>query len=958
MADRGGANSPMGGMGGGGPGGGMSGGSGSGGSVRSAPSSGAKPTGGGGGTGNQGKASPGAGTTASPKGPGASQAAAKASAAKSPAAPAAKPGGSGIIGSKGGGATTQKPGAGVGPAKAGPTNTLKSFTAGSNLAANRAQQMSKVGQGFISSKTQSLKDQYSQYRSPPGVKAPGVPTAGRGTTVPTAPPRSPGVPTAGRGITDPRKPTAPKKDGLYQADLSKTFSQNWADNTLTGRAVKGVLGPKAPDTRPGQASPPRNFASPAKTPAAGPTVRAGESWTNPNGVPENVRKALADKGFNPDGTRMQPQGIVNRGPLDPSMPGRLAEAMKNYKTPTGPFGTVGSPVYNRPDLGPQKPAAAPPKVAKVDNASYFGDIRQPIGTQLGYQIGSMADDYIGQPINRGVNNLINAITGTPAAPAMKYAAPIGPQKPAATPGQLRAINTPSYPADPSLAGQLQALNAPRPVNPGALSESYVRTPGTTPENPIQNPGMGVPVPDNYATPYDVGKWVVDQGAQVMRGWNNITGMALKPIGAGINALANIGVPPGAAISGPDGITYAPGGLPRTDGFLGRPGVNPMATQGASFASPADAARANRNVQAAAAEAAAQAAQPPQMPGPTGQEAVAPTVPVRAPGLPPRPQARPGDFKDAYNTGPLNYPGADGVTGDDIGGVFGDGEAIAPAGEQNSYKVQRGDTLSKIAAKNGTTVKAIAEANGIKNVNAIKPGQTLSIPTNASIQPMGMSVPDEALPGAHLDPAGAILGSPDMVTPLTGMVKFSSMADPAAPITTLGWNVGTPSLDRYGNVGGAILNSFGDTDVGQQAPAQSQDTGDDADGASVSVSPSQEYDGPPDENFTQDDGQADDVGELRNRYNYEKDKLVDAIRKAPQSFWNSIINGDFRAPELRGDQGNGGRNWERQQQGGGYYGGGGGGGRGGSRGENSNYDIGRIIDEILNDQARLVFNTFR
>lgn len=45
----------------------------------------------------------------------------------------------------------------------------------------------------------------------------------------------------------------------------------------------------------------------------------------------------------------------------------------------------------------------------------------------------------------------------------------------------------------------------------------------------------------------------------------------------------------------------------------------------------------------------------------------------------------------------------------------------------NYTVQRGDTLSRIASRNGVTVQAIASANGIANVNRIRVGQVLSIP---------------------------------------------------------------------------------------------------------------------------------------------------------------------------------------------------------------------------------------
>jgi putative chitinase len=50
---------------------------------------------------------------------------------------------------------------------------------------------------------------------------------------------------------------------------------------------------------------------------------------------------------------------------------------------------------------------------------------------------------------------------------------------------------------------------------------------------------------------------------------------------------------------------------------------------------------------------------------------------------------------------------------------------APRG--GSYTVQPGDTLSGIAARHGSTVDAIARANGISNPNFIQVGQQLSIP---------------------------------------------------------------------------------------------------------------------------------------------------------------------------------------------------------------------------------------
>ncbi len=51
----------------------------------------------------------------------------------------------------------------------------------------------------------------------------------------------------------------------------------------------------------------------------------------------------------------------------------------------------------------------------------------------------------------------------------------------------------------------------------------------------------------------------------------------------------------------------------------------------------------------------------------------------------------------------------------------------PPSSSQTYVVQPGDTLSKIAVRFGTTVQAIAQANNIVNVNLIFVGQVLTIP---------------------------------------------------------------------------------------------------------------------------------------------------------------------------------------------------------------------------------------
>ncbi len=47
--------------------------------------------------------------------------------------------------------------------------------------------------------------------------------------------------------------------------------------------------------------------------------------------------------------------------------------------------------------------------------------------------------------------------------------------------------------------------------------------------------------------------------------------------------------------------------------------------------------------------------------------------------------------------------------------------------QPSYVIQQGDSLSQVAERFGVSTSALADFNGIEDVNAIKVGQTLTIP---------------------------------------------------------------------------------------------------------------------------------------------------------------------------------------------------------------------------------------
>ena len=63
--------------------------------------------------------------------------------------------------------------------------------------------------------------------------------------------------------------------------------------------------------------------------------------------------------------------------------------------------------------------------------------------------------------------------------------------------------------------------------------------------------------------------------------------------------------------------------------------------------------------------------------------------------------------------------------------------------QENYVVKPGDTLSKIAASQRTTVSALAAANPkIKDINRIYPGDTIQIPGGSDQPP---PAPEKKLP---------------------------------------------------------------------------------------------------------------------------------------------------------------------------------------------------------------------
>lgn len=96
---------------------------------------------------------------------------------------------------------------------------------------------------------------------------------------------------------------------------------------------------------------------------------------------------------------------------------------------------------------------------------------------------------------------------------------------------------------------------------------------------------------------------------------------------------------------------------------------------------------------------------------------------------------------------FDFPSGDDIpyTDDPFGPLPGETWGTPPPANTGGvvYVVKAGDTLARIAAAYRTTVQAIAQANGIANVNRIYVGQRLTIPgaTAATPPQSGTSAPN-------------------------------------------------------------------------------------------------------------------------------------------------------------------------------------------------------------------------
>jgi LysM repeat protein len=144
----------------------------------------------------------------------------------------------------------------------------------------------------------------------------------------------------------------------------------------------------------------------------------------------------------------------------------------------------------------------------------------------------------------------------------------------------------------------------------------------------------------------------------------------------------------------------------------------------------------------------------------------------------------------------------------IPGVSGPGPqpTSPPGGTPSTYTVVAGDTLSRIAARFGTTVAALASANGITNVNLIYVGQVLQIPGGTGPAPQPTQPGQQPVPTV---PGGVGLTS----FVLGGHIQSYGYVDQmrSAKMTwvkqQLRWNRGDPASVAQGAIQAAHDRGF-------------------------------------------------------------------------------------------------------------------------------------------------------
>ena len=120
-------------------------------------------------------------------------------------------------------------------------------------------------------------------------------------------------------------------------------------------------------------------------------------------------------------------------------------------------------------------------------------------------------------------------------------------------------------------------------------------------------------------------------------------------------------------------------------------------------------------------------------------------------------------------------------------------ATSASAQEPQHTVRPGETLSDIAARNRTTVRALAEANGLHNVNRIVIGQVLVIPATAAAS--AATVVHVVAPGETLSGIASRYG-----TTARALAQANGISNPN--VVRIGARLTVPAGSGAGGGGGA------------------------------------------------------------------------------------------------------------------------------------------------------------
>lgn len=133
---------------------------------------------------------------------------------------------------------------------------------------------------------------------------------------------------------------------------------------------------------------------------------------------------------------------------------------------------------------------------------------------------------------------------------------------------------------------------------------------------------------------------------------------------------------------------------------------------------------------------------------------------------------------------------------------------APVGP-GYYRVERGDTLSRIAERNHTTVAALARWNNLSNPNDIDAGQVLRVAppsTSAPIRTAGSSDTGPDTPPSRPPPSRS--ASPSAGASSGSSSTYSPKAPPSSARIALIWPANGPVIGTFGTNGNKGIDIAG------------------------------------------------------------------------------------------------------------------------------------------------------